>query len=412
MKKLLLISLFASVLFANDSLGEPVTLRVGAGPLIATDGFGGSLRFWIRDALGFSVQMNKSWDMEMGGGELQLHYKFNTQTLFKPYLLAGGGFQLFDLNDITPAVENEPLGSFTAGAGVEALLGTSKQHGLSLEAAYNSAKLEYYGTAATEIGEVTQSSEVKEKSVQPFSATLLYHFYFVPAVSRDSDGDGIANRDDLCKKEAEDRDGFKDSDGCPDYDNDADAVPDSLDKCRDNPEDRDSFQDDDGCPEYDNDKDGIADSSDSCPDEKETVNSFEDLDGCPDSKPAEKEEVIEVVVKKEIEQIPVQYINFKLGSSELTDSSLIVVDTLVGFMKRWPSVKIEIQGHTDNSGEASYNQFISQQRADAVAEALVKRGVESERLQPVGYGQEKPLVSNDTREGRIKNRRVQIVIIE
>jgi len=100
--------------------------------------------------------------------------------------------------------------------------------------------------------------------------------------SRDRDGDGINDNQDQCPTEAEDRDGFEDTDGCPDRDNDGDAIADKDDKCPDKAEDQDGFQDTDGCPDPDNDADGVEDAHDQCPDKKETMNGFKDDDGCPD----------------------------------------------------------------------------------------------------------------------------------
>jgi OmpA-OmpF porin, OOP family len=108
-------------------------------------------------------------------------------------------------------------------------------------------------------------------------AGLLYS-----AEPRDRDGDGILDDQDACPLAAEDRDGFEDSDGCPDLDNDGDRFPDAADKCPNEPEDMDGFEDADGCPDLDNDKDGIPDERDACRDVPETKNGFKDDDGCPD----------------------------------------------------------------------------------------------------------------------------------
>ncbi|HEY4183663.1 MAG TPA: thrombospondin type 3 repeat-containing protein, partial [Polyangia bacterium] len=85
----------------------------------------------------------------------------------------------------------------------------------------------------------------------------------------DADGDGVSDDDDLCPTVPEDRDGFEDTDGCPDPDNDRDGIPDAADKCPDQPEDKDGFEDQDGCPDPDNDKDGIPDVDDRCPNDPE-----------------------------------------------------------------------------------------------------------------------------------------------
>lgn len=99
---------------------------------------------------------------------------------------------------------------------------------------------------------------------------------------RDPDKDGISNKTDRCPFEAEDIDGFEDTDGCPDPDNDMDKIADHLDSCPDSPEDLDGFEDSDGCPELDNDLDSVPDSTDKCANEPEDLDSFEDSDGCPD----------------------------------------------------------------------------------------------------------------------------------
>ncbi|MFN3199300.1 MAG: OmpA family protein [Bradymonadia bacterium] len=99
----------------------------------------------------------------------------------------------------------------------------------------------------------------------------------------DNDQDGIKDVDDKCPNEKEDADGDADEDGCPDLDKDGDGVDDKVDQCVDTPEDKDGFEDEDGCPEDDNDKDGIKDAEDKCPNEAEDKDGFEDTDGCPDT---------------------------------------------------------------------------------------------------------------------------------
>ena len=100
----------------------------------------------------------------------------------------------------------------------------------------------------------------------------------------DRDHDGIPDQVDQCPDQPEDKDGFKDDDGCPDPDNDGDTIPDAQDKCPNQAEDFDQFQDDDGCPEPDNDKDGIDDLHDACPNDPEDHKPPKPNDGCPASK--------------------------------------------------------------------------------------------------------------------------------
>jgi hypothetical protein len=111
-------------------------------------------------------------------------------------------------------------------------------------------------------------------------ARAIAGFGWAPRV-RDADGDGIEDEADQCPELAEDRDGFEDNDGCPDFDNDGDGVPDSDDKCPAALEDSDGFQDEDGCPEPDNDQDGILDADDACPIETGVKDQDPKLNGCP-----------------------------------------------------------------------------------------------------------------------------------
>jgi hypothetical protein len=99
---------------------------------------------------------------------------------------------------------------------------------------------------------------------------------------RDRDDDGVPDRRDGCPTAAEDRDGWRDADGCPDPDNDGDGIEDTVDGAPDVPEDRDGFQDEDGIPDPDNDDDGIADARDVCPDLAEDFDGDRDGDGCPE----------------------------------------------------------------------------------------------------------------------------------
>jgi hypothetical protein len=98
----------------------------------------------------------------------------------------------------------------------------------------------------------------------------------------DSDNDGIPDDVDQCPDIPEDRDGFQDEDGCPDFDNDNDGIYDAQDKCPNDPEDYDGFQDEDGCSDPDNDGDGIPDKMDKCPNTPEDKDGYQDEDGCPD----------------------------------------------------------------------------------------------------------------------------------
>jgi OmpA-OmpF porin, OOP family len=98
----------------------------------------------------------------------------------------------------------------------------------------------------------------------------------------DQDGDGVPDEVDQCPELAEDKDGFEDSDGCPDFDNDDDGVPDDTDRCPTEKEDSDEFEDDDGCLDPDNDHDGILDGQDACPNEAGAASKDPKQNGCPE----------------------------------------------------------------------------------------------------------------------------------
>lgn len=104
-------------------------------------------------------------------------------------------------------------------------------------------------------------------------------------------------------------------------------------------------------------------------------------------------------------------INFDFAKWDIKSESFQVIDELVDQMMSRPKLKIEIQGHTDNVGGLEVNQTLSEKRANAVKQALVSRGIEEGRIRTRGFGLTMPLASNDTEEGRAKNRRTQFVIL-
>ena len=110
--------------------------------------------------------------------------------------------------------------------------------------------------------------------------------------------------------------------------------------------------------------------------------------------------------------LPLQYVNFKTGSAELTDDSTYELDNVITALKKYPSMKIEIGGHTDNTGDPLGNKSLSESRALSVFNYLTgKGGMNSERIVSVGYGDTMPKVSNDTAEGQKENRRTEIKIL-
>jgi outer membrane protein OmpA-like peptidoglycan-associated protein len=100
---------------------------------------------------------------------------------------------------------------------------------------------------------------------------------------------------------------------------------------------------------------------------------------------------------------------FDTGSDTLKPGADEALNRVAQFLQSQPGVKLRIEGHTDSRGSDSYNEALSQRRAQAVASALMARGVDASRLQPVGRGMEVPVATNDTAEGRQQNRRVELI---
>ncbi len=218
----------------------------------------------------------------------------------------------------------------------------------------------------------------------------------------DNDKDGIADKIDHCPDAPEDKDGFEDSDGCPDEDNDKDAIADAADKCPDDPEDRDGFEDGDGCPEPDNDQDGIPDAQDLCPNEPETVNGYADADGCPD------EDQVRVVGDKIVLDDRVHFYVNSFVIRRISYPLLTRLSKLIGDHPEYTHVSVE--GHADERGPDDFNQKLSEDRARAVLEFLVKRGIAQGRLSSLGFGSNKPLVDKKSEYALLLNRRVEFTV--
>lgn len=215
----------------------------------------------------------------------------------------------------------------------------------------------------------------------------------------DNDHDGIPDINDLCPNQAEDIDGFADTDGCPDPDNDLDGIPDQNDKCPNEAEDVDGFLDQDGCPDYDNDNDGIADSVDQCPNKPETKNGYEDEDGCPDQ--------LKVVSVDEMRYYGNEL--FYENSSTIKPEGIPYLLEAFETLKSEPNSKWRIEGHMDSRGSEQSIRQMSYNRAEAIYEFFIAKGISPNRLTVYGMSDDFPIADNTSPEGRMKNRRIEIV---
>ncbi|MHB0775589.1 OmpA family protein [Halomonas sp. WWR20] len=197
----------------------------------------------------------------------------------------------------------------------------------------------------------------------------------------DTDGDGVPDDRDQCPNTPA---GVAvDAVGCP-LDTDSDGVPDYQDQCPGTPAGVEV--DAKGCP-LDSDGDGVPDYQDQCPDTPAgtEVNAL----GCP----------ADVVLRD---------VNFEFDSARLTENAESILNNVAQKLVSNEDVRVRLEGHTDSIGSAAYNKELSQRRAESVKEYLASQGVSRDRMNAIGYGEEQPIATNETPEGRAENRRVEL----
>jgi OOP family OmpA-OmpF porin len=239
------------------------------------------------------------------------------------------------------------------------------------------------------------NDSLPSSSLTNFQALLGYSWGL--GAPLDSDGDGVANRQDQCPNTPA---GAKvDAKGCP-LDSDGDGVFDGLDKCPDTP--AGVKVNADGCP-LDSDGDGIPDYLDKCP----TAPAPGTADGCPPKvvEPAPAPAAAPAAPRK----LTLEGVNFDNDSAKLRPESIAILDNAAATLKEWGEVKVEVAGHTDSVHSDAYNLRLSQRRAEAVRAYLIKQGMAADRLTAKGYGEANPVADNKTADGRYKNRRVELV---
>ena len=207
----------------------------------------------------------------------------------------------------------------------------------------------------------------------------------------DADGDGFVDDEDACPREA----GLP-PDGRPDPDHDGDGVLGDADLCPDEKGPAPT-----GCPSRDADADGVLDEADACPQEAETFNGFDDDDGCPDAMPEDLGAF----------EGTLEGVNFSVDSANLQPSSQTKLGDVVAVLKKYPTTRVEISGHTDSTGSSEHNVELSQARADAVKAYLVGEGIDPERVRTRGAGPDEPIDTNASADGRAKNRRIEFRLL-
>lgn len=291
-------------------------------------------------------------------------------------------------------------------------------------------------------GAETSDAEYKNQNIQVGLKLKL----FGKKVPADSDGDGVADPKDKCP----DVIGLERYDGCPIPDTDGDGINDEVDKCINErgtakyngcpiPDtDKDGINDEEdkcpneagtakygGCPIPDTDKDGLNDEVDQCPNEagpasrngcpvkdRDNDGVNDDEDRCPD--------IPGIAANRGCPEVPANVskslqstganITFGTGANnkKLTVKSNTALNQIVAIMNDNPSLKIRVEGHTDNAGNNDANMTLSADRADAVKAWLVSKGISEDRIKAEGFGETMPIADNNTAAGRTKNRRIEI----
>jgi len=326
---------------------------------------------------------------------LEALYHFFPEKKLVPFVVAGLGGQTMNYKN-TPK-ENSTHFAGDYGVGLKyfltdnVALRTDLRHVLGFASIENNLEWTFgltflFGGSKP----VAEKTIVREAAAAPAPVVL------------DTDGDGVPNDRDKCLDTPA---GVKvDLDGCP-LDMDGDRVPDYLDKCPDTP--RGVKVDANGCP-LDTDGDGVYDYLDKCPGTKRGVKV--DANGCPPMAEARVAPKAATAIEKQIVEKGRVTLNVQFDTNKAVVKPAYEKDIreLADAMTAHPELKIMIEGHTDSVGADKYNMNLSQKRADAIKNVLVKKyKIDTARLTAKGFGETKPIADNKTKAGRQQNRRVE-----
>ncbi|HKY32753.1 MAG TPA: OmpA family protein [Candidatus Polarisedimenticolia bacterium] len=370
-----------------------------------------------------SIRLNALWNFRAGAR-------------LRPFITVGVGSEKVDVEDLGDSTD---LG-LNAGGGLR--VGVSRHFGLRFEGRYVSV-------------DVGEDVDEKQNNIEGMFG-LAWTFGGGPAA--DSDNDGVSDRNDSCPDTP--RGAKVDAAGCP-VDSDGDGVYDGIDQCADTP--KGWPVDKAGCPK-DGDGDGVPDGKDKCPDtpkgakvgadgctsDSDGDGVFDGLDRCADTPRGAKVDAYGCPVDSDHDGVPdgidqcpdtrrgtpvdaagcpsvpkaeplfqaerrtlvLEGVNFETNKADITPESVAVLEKVAASLKDWPEVRVEIGGHTDSSGAAAHNQELSQRRAESVKSYLEAKGIDPSRMAAKGYGENKPVADNKTKEGRAQNRRVELTKLD
>jgi OOP family OmpA-OmpF porin len=316
---------------------------------------------------------------------------YNRDGRFSPYLLGGAGWARTDGGNI---VGDRDVLQLQGGVGMRTDLWDSRWS-LRTEALYR------WEDTDNSLSDVIFNIGVGYAFGEPRTRTV------------DTDGDGVIDSVDRCPGTP--LGALVNAEGC-ELDADVDGVVDRLDRCPGTP--RGATVDLQGCP-ADSDGDGVFDGIDQCPDTP--AGATVDLQGCPADSDGDGvfdgiDQCPDTIRGALVDSVGCGFqlsgANFALNSDEPLPSGTLKLDQVAKRLGDFPNVAIVVEGHTDSSGAAEYNQRLSERRANAVKDYLVERGVEAGRISTVGLGESQPVGDNATEEGRAQNRRVVLRVAD
>ncbi len=307
-------------------------------------------------------------------------YEFDKLGMVTPLAKAGLGYESMS-DSYTGTTENRNSGFIDAGVGAK--IPFNDMLALKLEAIYmlkhNDARYDNNLIVTAGLNIAFGAKAQKAAPAQEEEAVVAP----VAVVDGDDDNDGVLNSQDVCPNTP--KGSRVDVKGCfLDGDDDNDGVLNASDSCLASA--AGDKVDASGCKiDEDDDKDGVLNSKDICPNTPigDAVNS----DGCP----------AKVTL----------HIKFENNSDIVNQESYDLIGKYADFLNNYSSYSAKIIGYTDSRGSASYNQKLSEKRANAIKNMLLERDVPSDRLSSAGMGEENPIADNATSEGRAQNRRIE-----
>ncbi|MGB5334162.1 MAG: OmpA family protein [Woeseiaceae bacterium] len=358
-----------AVVYTDDDKYRQVDDMVGGGQM--------SLGWLLSERVSLEVMGGYSWlsgvnDLKIWDVSLNALYSFRPDGSLSPYVI--GGLGMTNTDSKVMDAENSALGTF--GFGLMARFGDSPVS-LRLE---HRIRSEFENT-------LTNDDRITSLGLQ-YAFGRDKPAPVLPPVDKDEDGDGVPDSRDACPGTP--RGESVDEYGCTKrIDSDGDGVFDDQDQC---PNTVSGAQvDARGC-ELDSDADTVVDRLDKCPGTRAGVRI--DVNGC------------------EIKQIiNLPGVNFETNSDRLLPGAERVLADAAATLRMNQDLIVEVAGHTDSDGSAAYNEGLSQRRAITVRDYLVNQGVSGANLTFRGYGESAPIADNSTRDGKARNRRVELRIL-